>query len=97
VRVPQENSVFLRPKVFNTLLISGISPTSPAANRLLKVGDQPIAINGVPFSSRAELEAAKQRSHPSAIVVTIIRDGMVLDLELTSEIFSRFQQEFIER
>lgn len=97
VRVPQENSVFLRPKVFNTLLISGISPTSPEANRLLKVGDQLIAINGVPFSSLAELEAAKQRSHPSAIVVTIIRDGMVLDLELSSEVFSRFQQEYIER
>ena len=97
VHIPQEDSILLRSKVFNTLLISRIAPGTPAENGLLKVGDLVIAINGVFFSNMAELQAAFGSSRLSSMGVTIIRDGVEMDLKLSGEDFAGAMTEYIQR
>jgi hypothetical protein len=56
-----------------------------------------IAINGVFFSNMAELQAAFGSSRLSSMGVTIIRDGVEMDLKLSEEDFAGAMTEYIQR
>ncbi len=63
--------------------ISIVEETSNNANPVLKVGDVLLAVNGIPFEDE-QFAQTVEGSAGSPIIVTVVRDGETLDLEMVA-------------
>ena len=100
VRIPQQDSVFIAYEKIeiNTMVIVQITPGSPAERSGLQVGDQVIAFNGVTFSGMEEMQAIGQKIVPNSdLTLTIIRNGVEMQLTVEVTAFEGIRQKFIER
>jgi hypothetical protein len=100
VRIPQQDSVFIAYEKIeiNTMVIVQITPGSPAERNGFQVGDQVIAFNGVTFSGMEEMQAIGQKIVPNSdLTLTIIRNGVEMQLTVEVTAFEGIQQKFIER
>ncbi|HIN80599.1 MAG TPA: PDZ domain-containing protein [Planctomycetes bacterium] len=98
VRIPQQDSVFIAYEIeINTMVISQILAGSPAEVCGLQVGDQVIAFNGVTFSGREELNAAAPTATDSEVTLTLIRNGIEMQLTVSPTDMQGILPELIRR
>ncbi len=100
VRIPQQDSVFIAYEKIeiNTMVIVQITPGSPAERSGLQVGDQVMAFNGVTFSGMEEMQAIGQKMVPNSdLTLTIIRNGVEMQLTMEVTAFEGITPRFIER
>ena len=103
VHIPEQDSVFFAFEQIekiepNAILITGIDPESPAAECDLEVGDQVIAFNGETFSGREHLQAiAFQSMNDPELTLTIIRNGVEMNVTVALKDFQWVEQKLIER
>ena len=100
VRIPQQDSVFIAYEKIeiNTMVIVQITPGSLSERSGLQVGDQVIAFNGVTFSGMEEMQAIGQKMVPNSdLTLTIIRNGVEMQLTMEVTAFEGITPRFIER
>ena len=100
VRIPQQDSVFIAYEKIeiNTMVIVQITPGSPAERSGLQVGDQVIAFNGVTFSGMDEMQAIYFKiANDPELTLTIIRNGIEMQLTVSQTYYEGITPRFIER
>ncbi|HIA27381.1 MAG TPA: PDZ domain-containing protein [Planctomycetes bacterium] len=100
VRIPQQDSVYIAYEKIeiNTMVIVQITPGSPAERSGLQVGDQVIAFNGVTFSGMDEMQAIYFKiANDPELTLTIIRNGIEMQLTVSQTYYEGITPRFIER
>lgn len=81
-----EDEISLSVPFFHIPLISAVEPLGAAAKAGIKAGDVITAVNGEPIESFDELRAAVTPSQDMLLMLTVWRNGEILELSLSPEL-----------